>query len=152
MAQTTQDRNKAQFRKLIDEAINGGKLDVADSLLTADRPDYQEFGGVPPGALAGYSGFKMIVGKIREAFPDLKFTSEYMIAEGDKVLSYNRIEGTHRAEFFGIPPTGRKFMIHGADVCSFDGDGKITAHWGVMDQFSMMVQLGVIPPPGASKR
>jgi steroid delta-isomerase-like uncharacterized protein len=145
------ERNKAQFKKLIDEVINTGKLDGADALLAPDRPDYQQW-GLPPDALKGPEGFKRIIGVVRNAFPDLHFTSEYMIGEGDKVLSYNTIEGTHRGDFMGVPATGKHFKASAADICSFDAQGKISAHWGVFDVFGMMVQLGAVPPPGAPKR
>ena len=142
-----QERNKAAFQRLVDEVISGGKLDLADELLTVDRPDYQSF-GLPPDLTKGYAGFKMVNGMLRAGFPDLHFTSEFMIAEGDKVLSYNRVEGTHLGAFMGIPPTGRKFTAIAADICSFNEEGKISAHWGVLDMFGLMIQLGVIPPPG----
>jgi predicted ester cyclase len=142
-----QEKNKASFRRLIDEVINAGRLDLADRLLTADRPDYQEL-GLPAEATRGYDGFRTVIGMFRAAFPDLRFTSEFMIAENDMVLSYNKVQGTHRGVFMGIPPTGRTFVASAADVCRFDTDGKISAHWGVFDMFSLMVQLGSIAAPG----
>jgi len=144
---TVQDRNKANFRKLLDDVINTGNLDGADQLLTIDRPDYQQF-GLPPDLTKGYDGFKRVIGMFRAAFPDLRFASEFMIAEGDLVLSYNTIEGTHRGAFMGLPATGKRFKATAADICRFDADGKISAHWGVFDTFAMMVQLGAIPAPG----
>jgi predicted ester cyclase len=141
-----QQRNKASFKTLIDEVITAGKLEMADQLLTVDRPDYQAW-GLPPEMLSGYEGFKRIISMIRGAFPDLRYTSEYMIAEDNKVLSYNRIEGTHKGPFMGIPATGKTFQVNSADICEFDNEGKISAHWGVFDTFLMMVQLGVVPAP-----
>lgn len=142
-----QERNKTSFMKLMTEVINTGRLDLADRYLTADRPDYQEL-GLPPEQTKGYAGFQRVVGMFRAAFPDLTFTSEFMVAEGDMVLSYNTIEGTHRGDFMGIPPTGKHFKATAADVCRFDEEGKISAHWGVFDMFAAMIQLGVIPAPG----
>jgi len=143
---SVQDRNKASFRRLIDDVINTGALDGADDLLTADRPDYQEM-GLPAEMTKGYAGFKRVIGMFRAAFPDLRFTSEFMIAEGDLVLSYNTIEGTHKGDFMGIPATGKRFKASAADICRFDAAGKISAHWGVFDMFALMVQLGVVAPP-----
>jgi len=143
-----QDRNKATFRRLIDEVINAGRLDLADQLLTADRPDHQEL-GLPPELTRGYDGFRRVIGMFREAFPDLTFKSDFMVAEGDRVLSYNTITGTHRGAFMGIPATGKRFQASAADICAFDADGKISAHWGVFDMLAVLVQLGVVPPPGA---
>ena len=86
--------------------------------------------------------------KFRAGFPDLHFTSEFMIAEDQLVLSYNRVEGTHHGAFMGVPPTGRKFAVSAADICRFDEEGKISAHWGLLDIFGLMVQLGVVSAPG----
>jgi steroid delta-isomerase-like uncharacterized protein len=141
------ERNKANFKKLIDEVINQGRLDLADQLLTVDRPDHQEM-GLPPEMTKGYAGFRMVIGMFRAAFPDLRFTSHYMIAEGDRVLSYNTVEGTHQGTFMGIPATGKKLRATAADVCRFDEEGKISEHWGVLDMFAVMIQLGVVPAPG----
>ena len=143
----TQERNKATFTKLIDEVINTGKLDLSAELLTVDRPDHQEL-GLPPDLTKGYAGFQRTVGMFREAFPDLRFKSELMIAEGDLVLSNNTITGTHRAPFIGVPPTGKTFRLTALDICRFNEAGKISEHWGVMDMMSLMLQLGAIPPPG----
>ena len=143
-----QDRNKNVFKRLIEEVINPGRLDLADQLLTADRPDHQDI-GLPPEMTRGYEGFRRVIGMFREAFPDLTFTSQYMIADGDLVMSYNTVEGTHRGPFMGIPPTGKGFRATAADVCRFDPDGKICEHWGVFDMFGTMMQLGAIPAPGA---
>jgi len=145
------ERNKANFRKLLEEVINEGRLDRADQYLTADRPDHQEM-GLPPEMTKGYEGFRTVIGMFRAAFPDLRFTSQYMIAEGDRVLSYNLIEGTHQGAFMGIPATGKKFRATAADICRFDENGKIAEHWGVFDMFGMMLQLGVIPAPGQPPR
>lgn len=104
--------------------------------------------GFPPEMTRGHAGFSMLIGMFRAAFPDLRFTSEFMIGEDDLVLSYNRVEGTQTGAFMGIPPSGRKFTVSAADICRFDEEGKITAHWGVFDMLGLMVQLGAVPSPG----
>jgi predicted ester cyclase len=141
------ERNKATFKKLIEEVINEGRLDLADRLITVDRPDHQEM-GLPAEMTKGYEGFRTVIGMFRAAFPDLRFTSQYMMGEGDLVLSYNLIEGTHKGVFMGIPATGKRFRATAADVCRFNEEGKISEHWGVFDMFGLMVQLGVVPAPG----
>jgi len=78
------------------------------------------------------------------AFPDLRVATAFMVAEGDMVAAYNSFEGTHRAEFMGIPATGNSFAVNYADSCRFTGGGLITEHWGVFDMGSMVRQLGVI--------
>ena len=143
-----QEKNKATFQKLLDEVMSGGRLDLADQFLTVDRPDHQEM-GIPAEQLKGYGGFRNVIGMLRSAFPDLRFTSEFMIAEGDRVVSHNRVEGTHKGAFMGIPATNKSFRTLAIDICRFDDAGKVSEHWGVFDMMSLMVQLGVVPAPGS---
>ena len=77
------------------------------------------------------------------AFPDLRFTTDLMVAEGDMVGAFSNVQGTHRGEFMGIPPTGNSFTISNTDFCRFTDDGLIAEHWGLVDMASMMRQLGV---------
>jgi predicted SnoaL-like aldol condensation-catalyzing enzyme len=46
-----------------------------------------------------------------------------------------------------MPPTGKGFTIAGIDIHRLE-DGKMAEHWHVVDNFSMLLQLGLIPPPG----
>jgi predicted ester cyclase len=143
---TTQERNKTTFHRLLNEVINDGHLELADQLLTVGRPDHQDM-GMPPELTKGYEGFQRVIGMFRAAFPDLRFHSDFMIAEGDLVTSHNTITGTHKGAFMGVAPTGRTFRAVALDVCRFDATGKISEHWGVLDMFGLMIQLGVINPP-----
>ena len=83
-----------------------------------------------------------------EAFPDLSFENEHMVAEDDLVAAHNRMQGTHRGPFMGAPPTGKRFSVYASDVCRFTDAGLIAEHWGVFDMGSMMQQLGIVPPAG----
>ena len=94
--------------------------------------------------LEGYKGFIVMT---RTSFPDFHVTSEDIIAEEDKVVSRWTASGTHKGELFGIPPTGTKATWKGISIYRF-ADGKIVEAWWSKDMFSLMQQLGVIPPPG----
>jgi predicted ester cyclase len=83
----------------------------------------------------------------RSAFPDFKATINDIIAEGDKVVIRMTWNGTHRGEFMGIPPTGKRVSFGVFDILRIAG-GKFVEHWGQMDSMLMMQQLGVIPAPG----
>jgi predicted ester cyclase len=56
--------------------------------------------------------------------------------------------GTHEGDFMGIPPTGKRMSINVIDIIGM-ANGQGVEHWGVMDQMTMMQQLGLIPdgPP-----
>ena len=138
-----QQRNKVNLQHLYDEVMNGHRVDAADDLITPDRPDHDP--NLPPEFTQDREGFKRLFRMFIAAFPDLRFDTEHMVAEDDLVASYNSMQGTHRGEFMGIPPTGKSFKVYAADVCRFTEDGLIAEHWGVFDMGSMMHQLGVAP-------
>ena len=134
-------RNKGTLQRLYDEVMNGHDLNAADALITLDRPDHDPT--FPPELTTGREGFKKLFGMLIAAFPDLRFTTQFMVAEDDMVAAFTTVEGTHRGEFMGIPPTEKTFTVNNADVCRFTDDGMICEHWGIVDLSSMMRQLGV---------
>jgi steroid delta-isomerase-like uncharacterized protein len=141
-----QERNKANLRRLYAEVMNDHRVDAADELITADRPDHDP--NLPPEFTEGRQGFKRLFTAFIAAFPDLRFDTELMVAENDLVASYNTMRGTHRGQFMGIQPTGNSFEVLATDFCRFTDDGIIAEHWGVFDMASMMQQLGVSGSPG----
>ncbi|MFN0216078.1 MAG: ester cyclase [Saprospiraceae bacterium] len=83
-------------------------------------------------------------------FPDIKVTRVQQFEEGDKVFTYAFWEATQTGAFMGIPPTGKKVHVEYMDIWRVK-DGKIVENWVVMDIMGLMIQLGVVPPPGAGK-
>lgn len=76
--------------------------------------------------------------------PDLNFTIEDMVVEGDKVVVRQTMRGTHTGEFMGVAPTGNKFsqML----TCIFRiADGKIAEIWWLADTLGLLQQLGALP-------
>jgi predicted ester cyclase len=64
-----------------------------------------------------------------------------MIADGDRVTTYETYYGTHDGSFLGIAPTHRKIRFESVDVMRVQ-NGKITEHWGVGNLLSLMQQIG----------
>jgi steroid delta-isomerase-like uncharacterized protein len=137
------EENKKVMQRIYDEFLNAGNLDAADALMAADIIEHEESHRAAP----GLAGTKHIIATFRSAFPDLHFRVEDMIAEGDQVVTRVTMRGTHRSEFMGIPPTGKKFEVQTIDIVRFAG-GKAAEHWAVSDNLGMMQQLGVVPTPG----
>lgn len=79
---------------------------------------------------------------IWKAFPDIRFTIEHMVAEGDKVAIRETWTGTHNGEFKGIAPTGRKVTMVNAGIIRI-ADGKFRESWFTLDEFGLMQQLGI---------
>lgn len=83
-------------------------------------------------------------------FPDIRVSRTEQHEMGDKVYTYAFWEGTQTAAFMGIPPTGKKVHVEYMDIWRVK-DGKIVENWVVMDIMGLMIQLGAVPPPGATK-
>ena len=83
---------------------------------------------------------------LRAAFPDLHYTVDDVVAEGDKVVQRVTGSGTMHGPLFGMPATGRSASWSEIHVSRFDG-GKVVEHWSVTDQLGMLQQLGLTAAP-----
>ena len=140
------ETNKTVSRRFFEEVFAKGKLNVLDEIIAKDHVNSGP--GSLPGLPTGPEGVKQLVTVYHNAFPDVRFTIDEQIAEGDKVVTRWTAGGTHQGELVGIPATGKSSTVTGITVDRF-ANGKITETWGIFDQFGMMQQLGVIPTPEA---
>ena len=101
----------------------------------------------PPGVPADREGLKGLISMYFGAFPDLKVTNEFVLADGDKVIIRWNATGMHTGPLGDIAATGNKITTHGISIAQI-ADGKIVAAWNESDQMDLMQQLGVIPAPG----
>ena len=131
-------------RRYYDAVLNRGDVDLLDDLAAADYVEHDPL----PGQGDGRQGLKDRVTMIATAFSQT-FTIEDVIAEGDRVVVRWTGSGKHVGEFMGIPPTGRSFTIAGIDIHRIEG-GRMAEHWHVVDQLSLLQQLGLIPGPQES--
>jgi steroid delta-isomerase-like uncharacterized protein len=138
------ETNKTVSRRFFEEVFSKGKLNLLDELITTDHVNNGP--GNPPELPTGIEGTKQLVTLYRNAFPDLRFTVDEQIAEGDKVVTRWTGQGTHKGELLGIPATGKSSTVTGIIIDRLV-NGKIAESWGVFDQFGMLQQLGVIPTP-----
>lgn len=83
-------------------------------------------------------------------FPDIHITRLEQVEQGDKVFTYAFWEGTHTGAFMGIPATNKKVHVEYMDIWRAKS-GKISENWVVMDIAGLLIQLGVMPPPGSGK-
>lgn len=137
------ERNKAISHRFNEEIKNKHNLDAIDELLSPNFVNYSEIPGFAPTR----AGVKQFFAYFVQAFPDLTCTINDTVAEGNKVVDYFTFEGTHQGEFMGIPVTGKRIKFNGMHIFSFE-QGQITGHSNVLDMLTLMIQLGVVPPPG----
>ena len=138
------ETNKTVSRRFFEEVFGKGKLNVLDEIIAKDNVNSGP--GSLPGLPNGPEGAKQLITIYRNAFPDVHFTIDEQIAEGDKVVTRWTAHGTHQGELVGIPATSKSTTVTGINVDRVV-NGKIAESWGIFDQFGMMQQLGVIPVP-----
>jgi steroid delta-isomerase-like uncharacterized protein len=116
---------KAVVRRNTEEVQGGGNFDVFDELFADDFLDHTP----QPGRTPDKAGARELYRVLRAAFPDFHADIHWQIADGDRVTTYKTYHGTHRGEFLGAPPTGRKIRFETVDVMRVR-NGKIAEHWG----------------------
>jgi steroid delta-isomerase-like uncharacterized protein len=131
-------------RGFIEEVLNKGNIDASGKYFHEDMVEQ-----VPlPGQGPGIEGLKNVLHGFSSAFPDMRWTVEEQIVEGDKVVTRFEWTGTHRGTFLGVPATGRPVKVWGMVIDRVQ-NGKIKDTRILMDTLGLMMQMGVIPPPGA---
>ena len=134
--------NSNVVRQFIEEVLNQGKVDAAGQFFWEDMVEQ-----VPlPGQGPGLEGLKDALRGLRSAFPDMHWSVQEQIVEGDKVLSRFEWKGTHRGLFLGVPATDRPVSVWGMVIDRFEG-GKIKETRIIMDTLGLMMQLGMVLPP-----
>ena len=129
---------KAMFTRYFDEGTNKGNLDIVEELFA---PDYKHHDPVNPDVIVGNQGVTRHIQSLRGAFPDLVFTIDDMVSEGDKVVIRWTANVTHTGDYFGIPPTGKSATITGMNTWQVV-DGKAVEGWVNRDDIGLAQQLG----------
>ena len=138
----TQD-NSAIVRHFVDEVINQGENGLGRRVRLGGRGR----AGSLPGQGPGLEGLKDVLRGMRSAFPDIDFSIKEQVCEGDKVVSRFEWTGTHKAEFMGVPATGRQVRVWGVVIDRLEA-GRIKDTRILMDALGLMMQLGA--PPSAT--
>jgi len=141
------EQNKTNVRRLFEEVWNKGHVPVADELFT---PTYTHHDSSSPDLGRGPESEKKRATLYRNAFPDIRFTVEDIIAEGETVVARWSCRGTHKGDLNGIAPTGKQFNITGVSITRFT-NGKMSEGFVNWDALGLMQQLGAVPELGKSK-
>ena len=111
-------------QRIIDDVINGRDLDLLDELCTPTMAHK----------------LRTAFATFRIAFPDWRQEAREFVTDGHTVVARMRCTGSHRGEWRGLGPTGRRMRVD--EVYFFrTGDGRITGLWGLEDTWTRMRQL-----------
>jgi predicted SnoaL-like aldol condensation-catalyzing enzyme len=121
------ERNKDVVQRLVDEVLNGGRLEVIDELYVP---------ALAPEAKAWIASFQV-------SFPDVHMEVIELIAEGDTVVGRFTCSGAHLGDWLGYAPTGRRFEVVDEVGIYRVRDGRIVQIWGLEDNLGRLEQLGL---------
>lgn len=133
------EQNKAIARHIPEDIFSKGNLALADKIIAPNFVDTTAPAGTPPGP----EGLKQFAAMLRAAFPDVHYTVDVQLGEGDLVTHRVTGRATMKGEFMGMPPTGKQATwteTHTVRIVN----GKIVEHWGNFDELGMLQQLGLL--------
>lgn len=123
----TAEQNKLLVRRLVEEAVNPGNLDVLDELAEGEMA----------------AAARRWIGPFRDSFPDFRMEILDLVADGEKVAAHFRCSGTHLGEWMGHPPAGRRFQDIDEIYIFRVSDGKLARAFGVEDNMRRVRQIGL---------
>lgn len=129
--------NKEVVRKIYEQAMNKRNLGLLKEVISED---YTGATGIK-----GPAGFEATITALIQSFPDIQWTIQELIAEGDKVMVKWEIRGTHTNAFQHIAATGKKVGGTGMGIYTFK-DGKVVSTQVQTDRLGFLQELGVLPP------
>ncbi len=135
------EENKALARRQW-EAVAAGNFD----LVAQGYDDNVVYHGAGGDERRGKAAMIELGQMYYNAMPDMRITIEDTIAEGDRVLTRVRPQGTNTGELMGMPATGKKVDVKWVMNVVRIANGKVVEEWEIFDQLDFMRQLGVIPP------
>jgi ketosteroid isomerase-like protein len=120
----TPDANKALIRRVFEEIIPAGDTAAMREVMDPDFLDHDPLPGQPPGGAGG----EYVVSTMHTAQPDLRFTIDDLLAEGDRVVIRWTLHGTNTGPMLGRPPTGQP-VAFAAIVIFRIADGRLAERW-----------------------
>ena len=144
------EANKELVRRHFEEIFNRKNLAVCDEIMAEDFVEHgvAPFAQSAPGRVNGPQAMRATAEWLLAQFPDLHMTIEAMIAEGDTVAVRILSEGTNLGALNGVvPPTGRRFRARQSHWFRV-AENKLVEHWATREDLPVMLQLGVLQPPG----
>jgi predicted ester cyclase len=125
---TAADAKRELARRALEDVCSGRMIEQVDEVYHPEFVDH-----VNAAEYRGQGGARESVALYRAIFPDLRFTVDEQVTEGDRVASRWTLTGTHR---------GRHVRLRGI-VISHIREDKIVEDWASSDSLDLLRQLGL---------
>ena len=132
------EQNKEAVRQFFKQVWNDGDESAIERFLAADAA------GNDPDFGIGREGFRTQWKQWQEAFSDLHFEVEELVAEGDTVVSRWTLTGRQTGAFMGKAPTGAAIKVSGMSLDHLK-DGVLVSGFDGWDNLGFRQQLGLLP-------
>ena len=136
LSNLNQTPNKTIVRRLFEDGLNRGQAAVFEQLIGTEYVDAT--------GERGPNAFKQVMSRLHTAFPDLTYTIDDLLGEGDEVAVRWHWTGTHRGPFRGVVPTERSVTNTGTAIFRLR-DGQIVAAALETDRLGFLQSIGVVP-------
>lgn len=139
------EQSKAIVSRFYNELWNERNLNVADEIFAPDCVTHQLQSGAETVAVArNAEAVKHHVAEWLTGFPDLSFTVEQMLVEGERVMTQSVMRGTHTGFWLGVAPTNKEVSVR-LSVIHRVSNGKIVEDWVLVEALGFFQQLGLVP-------
>jgi steroid delta-isomerase-like uncharacterized protein len=136
--------NGSLVLRYFNEFLNQGKLEIVEEIAS---PNFVLHIPTIPEPVRGHEGLRQFAIRVRNAMPDIHYTVERYVVDGNNMAVRWSCIGTQQGEFLGVPATGKQLKDEGSDLFHLLEDGKLAELWIVENALGLMIQLGVISIP-----
>jgi len=134
------EQNKSIVRRWVEEGWNQQNAALIDELFTPNF--YQHETGSE--TVTSSEALKQFHAGYLAAFPDMHFTIEDLVAEGDKVVWRFKITGTNKGPLMGAPASGKGVALTGMIIFRLESS-RMAEAWLNFDVLGLLQQVGIIP-------
>lgn len=125
------------------DAINSGDLSRLDDVVTADFVDHGAPFPFPPGP----DGYRQVLTFVTQVLR-IRYRIEDLFDTDDRIVVRATAHGVGVDDVHGAGAAGKEYAMATVHIYRTQG-GRLAEHWGVRDELSARIQLGVTVDPSA---
>jgi predicted ester cyclase len=136
---------RENVRDIVLRVIAGGETDLAEGLIHPDFVNHE----AATERQHGPEGMAATSQWLRSCFGGLAYEIHDILVDDDRTSAYVTMSGTHEGGLPpGAPPTHKPFAVKQVHLIRFAEDGRALEHTAVRDDLGMIMQIGLLRPPG----
>ncbi|MEW5717850.1 MAG: ester cyclase [Chloroflexota bacterium] len=131
-------------REFIDDLLSAWNSHEVGHAAEFYAPDYEGVDVSESTPHRGQAGVRQMLTTYFAAFPDLHFTNEATIVEGNRAVMIWIADGTHLGRVMNIPPSGHKIQVRGVTVLTLENN-KVRRALYIWDVAGLLRNIGLLP-------